>query len=500
MAGKHLAVDLGSSNGKIMLMELTEDKKGKLEEIHRFVTPRTYIQGHLSTDIYGIYNEIIEALRILKKENIRIDSMGVDSWSSDFGIVNAYGVPEGLPVFYRDKRTLGMEQYISEKISYKDLYPLTTQRKIPESSLGQLLAIEREHPGSLGDGRKILFLGDLLMYLFSGRICTEFTVASYSQLFSMKKQEWEKRVFQLFGLPESLMTPIVHPGEILGRMDNEQARYYGIDPVKIIAPAVHDTASAVAAVPVAESSAGEEKTWAFLSTGTWFLAGMETDVPKNLNACYRYNMSNTGLAFHKNMVKRNICAMWLIQECKRIWDKNGLRYEYAQIAAMAEKSAPFLAMLNTEDESFFHPEDMPNAISDFLVKTGQTKVRPDDVGQIARIIYESVAFQCAYSLRALEEISGRQIEYVYIVGGAGRIDFLNRLIATASQKKLITGPREASALGNALLQAYGCNEITSLQELRDVVMRTESSRTYQPEGWGEWSKRYNEYLRLCGLC
>ncbi|MBU9742246.1 hypothetical protein KTH81_00305 [Lachnospiraceae bacterium ASD3451] len=498
MAGKHLAVDLGSSNGKIVLVELAEDKKVKLEEIHRFLTPRSYIQGHLSTDIYGIYDEIIKALQILKKENIRIDSMGVDSWSSDFGIVNAYGIPEGLPVFYRDKRTLGMEQYISKKISYEDLYPLTTQRKIPESSLGQLLAIEREHPGSLADGRRIMFLGDLLMYLFSGRICSEYTVASYSQLYSMKKQEWEKRVFQLFDLPESLMTQIVHPGEVLGSIDTKQARFYDIDPVKIIAPAVHDTASAVAAIPATSLPMGK-KTWAFLSTGTWFLAGMETDEPKNLEACYQYNMSNTGLAFHKNMVKRNICAMWLLQECKRIWDKNGLHYEYAQIAAIAEKAVPFLAMLNTEDESFFHPKDMPHAIAEFLIRTGQTRVREDDVGQIARIVYESVAFQCAYSIRALEEISGQQIDHVYIVGGAGRIDFLNQLIATSSQKKLITGPIEASAMGNGLLQAYGCKEITSLQELRDIVKCTESCKTYQPEEWGIWAEMYTKYLRLCGL-
>ena len=491
---KHLALDLGSSSGKMLLGEITDDRRIKIEEVGGFPTPRIWAGNHLRIDIYRAVEEVGNALRTLAGRGVYPDSFGADSWSSDFGIVNPSGELVGLPVFYRDWRTYGMPEEVEKIISYRDLYQYTTQRRMQDSTLCQLLALRKESPEMLEGGNQILFLGDLIMYLFSGRPCSEVTLASYSQLYSMEHGRWENRVFDMFHLPRTLQPEVVQACERLGTISERTANHFGVNRFEVIAPAGHDTSSAVAAIPVEEG-----RDWAFISTGSWFLVGMELDAPMNLELCYRYNFSNTGLAFGKNMLKRNIAAMWILQECMKSWKKRGICKSYAEIHQMALAAKPFYAILDPDAVDFYSPDDMPEAISAYLRRTGQMAVSPDDVAQITRIVDEAIAFKCAYAINCLEKITGRSLDVIYAVGGASAAEVLNAMIADATNRELVTGPREATSIGNCLLQACGCGEIGSVQELRQIVRNTTQLKHFMPANHQPWAQRYEVYCDFCGL-
>lgn len=491
---KHLAVDLGSSNGKILIGEITADEKIVLKEIHRFETPRTWFNEHICTDIYHVLDEIAFAIRSLGARGIGIGSMGADSWSSDYAIFNPQGELVGLPVFYRDGRTLGMPEEVEKVISYKDLYMLSTQRRMRDSTLCQLLAQKRENFELLKGGNKMLFLGDALMCFFSRRLVSEITLASYSQLFNMAEKRWENVVFDMFRLPRSLQPEIVNPCDCLGRVSEQAAAWYGVNRFEVVAPAGHDTSCAVAAVP-----ADSGKNWAFISAGSWFLVGMELDKPMNLESCYRYDFSNTGLAFGKTMLKRNVAAMWLLQECVKAWRRTNPELTYPEIQARAQAAKPFYAMLDVDAADFYNPDNMPMAIRDYLKRTGQPGVEADDVGQITRLVDEGISFKSAYAVNCLESITGRKIDTVYAVGGASAVEFLDAMLTDAMNRELVAGPIEATAIGNCLLQAYGCGEISSEEELRRIVKNSSSIRHYVPRDAAPWLSRYDAYIDFCGL-
>jgi sugar (pentulose or hexulose) kinase len=495
MKKKHLAVDLGSSTGKIILAEISGEKTISLQTLHSFTMPRIFINKHIYVNFYSVYETICETLRNLGRKGIYIDSLGVDSWIKDFGIVSPQGELISLPVFYRDRRTEGITEKIEKVIPYSELYKLTTQRRIPESTLGQLIMQLEENPDILKNQNKIMFPGDLVMFLFSRKICSEITAASYSQLFSMRKGNWEDKVFDLFAIPKTIQPEIVNAADCLGSISKPAADWYGINQFEIIAPAVHDTASAIAAIPVKPS----EKNWAFIATGSWFLVGREMDEPADNALSFRYNFSNSSLAFGKTLLKRNIMGMWLMQECVRKWTEMGLNCDYQEIDKLTSVAAPFYAFIDTEDDSFFNPDDMPGAILIYLEKTKQAVPEKSDIGRIIRIIYESISMKCAYSLIALKTITQEPIDTLYLIGGASKIDILNRMIASATATKIITGPQQASSTGNALLQACGCGFINSAEEIREVVNNSFEQRTFLPENNGEWDKRYKYFCDLCNL-
>ena len=491
---QYLAVDLGSSNGKILQASLGEDGTLRMREAGRFATPRVWMGGHLCIDLYGVYEEICRTLMTLGKKQVPVRSIGVDAWVSDFGIVDAHGDMKGLPVFYRDRRTNGMPAEVEKVISYRELYGLTRQRKTQDTTLCQMIALLKERPDAFKEGDRIMHLGDLLMYFFSGRVCSEISAASYSQLFDMKKQCWEDRVFDLFGIPKSIRPPVVHAGEYLGQISKKHAAFLGTNQFDVIAPATHDTSSAGVAVP---AEAGTN--WAFIATGSWYLVSMELDEPADSELSYRYNLSNTGLAFGKTLLKRNVCAMWLIQECRRQWEKMGLACDYPRIAALAAQAVPFYAVIDTEDESFYNPDDMVGSITEYLKRTGQRPVSREDIGQIARIIYESIAFKCRYALEALKKTTGRKVDIVYVIGGASGVAFLNQMLAEAMNMEVISAPGEASAAGNILMQAVGTGELKNEEEVRAVVRKTFPMEHYRPEEPEAWDRKYPEFLQLCGL-
>lgn len=494
MEKRCLAVDIGSSNGKVILSQLSDDKRIITEEVGRFITPKMYSNGHLSINIYGIYEEICRILTKLGRKNVCIESIGVDTWASDFGLIDTAGNLIGLPVFYRDKRTNGIPEKIEQTISYHDLYYLSTQRRMQDSTLSQMLGALSENAHYFDGTDKMMCIGDLLMYMFGGKVSSEISVASYTQMFSMRKKQWENEIFDLFNIPKHIQPPITNAGDVLGQIGKTQADFIGINQFSVITPAVHDTASAITAVPVKD-----EKNWACIATGSWYLVSMEMEHPADLEMSYKYNLSNTGLSFGNTLVKKNVCAMWLIQECKRNWEKMGIVLDYSTIAEKAQKAEPFYAFIDTDDTSFYNPDNMIDSVITYLETTGQKAVKKDDIGQISRIIYESIAYKCRYSLQCLKKATRKKVDTLFVIGGTSGVDFLNDLLASACNSEIIAGAQEATAIGNSLLQMYGFGAVSGLDELRGIVRNTYPTKKYYPRNDEAWNRHYNEFLQICRL-
>lgn len=486
----YIAVDLGSSNGKILTSYI---KAGPMitEEVKRFAIPRVFVNGHICINVYGIYSIICQTLSELAAQGMEIVSIGVDSWSSDFGLINASNELVGLPVFYRDKRTNGMVAEVEKTISYRELYSLTTQRRIQDATLCQLLAVKKEQPLLLDKNNKMMHIGDLIMWMFSGKICSEFSVASYSQMFSMKKKTWEDSVFHMFGIPIEMQPDIVFAGDCLGTISQKMADAWRTNRFEVITPAVHDTSSVGVAVP-----AVKDKKWAYISTGSWYLVSRELEKPADQEKSYQHNLSNTGLAFGKTLLKRNVCAMWIIQECRRMWNNRNIACDYSEIVQKAQSAKPFYAMIDPDAPDFYNPENMLEAIVGYLEKTEQPLVKVDDVGQIARIVYEGISFKCRYSLEALIDASEEAVETIFVLGGTSSVPFLNQLLASALERSVIACSGEAAAIGNSLMQAYGCEELSSEDEVRRIAADTFVQTKYDPEESGMWGAKYKEYLGL----
>lgn len=486
----YIAVDLGSSNGKILTSYI---KAGHIvtEEVKRFAIPRVFVNGHICINVYEIYNIICQTLSELSARGMEIISIGVDSWSSDFGFVNAGNELVGLPVFYRDKRTNGMINEVEKIVNYRDLYSLTTQRKIQDATLCQLLAVKKEQPSLLDKANKIMHIGDLILWMFSGKICSEFSVASYSQMFNMREKNWENSVFRMFDIPIEIQPNIVFAGDCLGRISDDTAHMLGVNRFEVIAPAVHDTSSVGVAVP-----AGENEKWAYISTGSWYLVSRELEEPADEEKSYKYNLSNTGLAFGKVLLKRNVCAMWIIQECCRIWNARNIVCDYSEIARRAQRAKPFYAMLDPDAPDFYNPENMVEAIIVYLKKTGQPEIKEDDIGQIARIVYESISFKCRYSMETLIDASNTEVDTIFVLGGTSSVPFLNQLLASALGRPVIACPGEAAAIGNSMMQAYGCTEVGSEAEVRQIAANTFVQTEYVPTDIEIWEKKYREFTDL----
>jgi rhamnulokinase len=490
MTGNHLAIDIGAESGRAIVGSV---KDGKIDfaEIRRFETGYTLLNGHLVIDIYRIYEEILQSLKKYAVSfGAELESVGVDAWGSDFGLLDECGNLIGLPFFYRDRRTEGVTETIESSMGYRRLHELTNHRRTATGSLHQIIAMAKDEAQSLRNGRAILFIGDIFNYFLSGKICSEYTAASYSQMFSLKKRAWEPEVFDAFRIPRRIQSEIVYPGDSLGLLNTSVSAFFGLGEVRVIAPAVHDTGDAVLAVPA------EGREWAFISSGTWSLLGIECDAPIVNEKSYEGNFSNSGLAFGKVLFKINIAGLWIIQQCRKKWRENGLEIDYAAIAESAEKSESFKSFINPEAPDFLDPTDMPGAILRFIERTDQAAVDGEDIGLIARIVYESLALRYRQGIEMIQDAANKEIRRIHIVGGGSKIDLLNKFTASATGLSVIAGPAEATAIGNIMLQAYGCGEVGSLSEIRKAIGDSFSSRIFEPLAGDAWREPYNEFLRI----
>ncbi|MBN1624130.1 MAG: rhamnulokinase [Clostridia bacterium] len=493
MTKRHLAFDLGAESGRAIVGEI---ENGKLElcEIHRFETQGMSVNGSLRWDVYRLFYELKNAMRIyVEKYGPELSSIGVDTWGVDFGLLDKRGNLIGIPYHYRDKRNEGTDEIIEQKMGHQKVYELTGIQFLSINTLNQVISMRRDKDPGLDISQEILFIGDILHYFMTGKVCAEYTIASISQMYDTTERRWSNEIFKAYDIPKTMQTKIVQAGEEIGTIRADLAKEVGLSvSTKIIAPGVHDTASAFAAVP----AMGEN--WAMISSGTWSITGMEIDKPITTKECYEMNISNSGGVLGKTMFLKNVMGLWIIQSCKKVWNRFEPDLDYSEIVSRAEKATPFAGVIDPDNSVFLNPEDAAVEISEYLSKTGQPSVDSGDVGQIARIVFESLALKYRYMFERLAKATGKTIDTLHITGGGCKNEMLNQFTSNTMGLKLIAGPVEATAAGNILMQAYGTGEISSLSELRKVVRDSFEIKTYSPIDTVSWEKQYKKFLKICG--
>ncbi len=482
-----LAFDLGASSGRAMLGTL-ENGKLKLTEVHRFKNQMTRIHGTYFWNIFNLFDELKTGLKKCVSElKIQPQSIGIDTWGVDYALANSAGRLTGLPFAYRDHRTdHSMEQFF-QRLPKKETYLLSGIQFMQFNTLFQLFASVQNEDPELKQAEKMLFTPDALNYLFTGVQKNEYTIASTSQMLKPGKPEWEYKLFDAAGIDRKLGGEIIYPGTMLGNILPEIQEETGSENIPCVAVASHDTASAVASVPA------DGKNWAYLSSGTWSLLGIESPNPLVSEKSLEMNFTNEGGVEGTTRFLKNIMGMWLIQECKRIWDQEK-EITWHEIVRLSNSSLPFKCLINPDDSAFLNPGNMPGAIQNYCRKTRQPI--PENKGEIARCIYDSLALKYKYTIGQIETITGETIEKLHIIGGGANNELLNRFTASATGIPVIAGPTEATAIGNILMQAKALGVLNSLKEVREVVKNSFEVKIYHPVAVAEWEKAFEKFKKL----
>lgn len=472
---KFLAFDLGAESGRGMLATL-EGGRLALEEVHRFPTQGIVVLGTRQWDVTRIYGEMLEAMRrVARAHGPWLDGIGVDTWGVDFGLVAADGQILGNPVHYRDRRNDGAMEAAFETVPAEEIYAATGIQFMPFNTAYQLFAMERAGSPLLRVADSLLMMPDLFHYMLCGRRACEYTDASTTQLLNVRERTWDDGLIARLGLPRRLFLSLVEPGTVLGTLLEDVAAETGLSPnVPVIAPATHDTASAVVAAPAVEG--GE---WAYLSSGTWSLLGVELPEPVVNGETRRLNFTNEGGVNGTIRFLKNIIGLWIVQECRRAWEADGEALSYADLMAEAEAAGPARAIVDVDDRRLLAPDDMPEMLRTLARETGQPV--PETRGELTRCALESLAAHYGNTLREMDVVLGRKTERLHVIGGGSRNTLLCRLTANACGIPALAGPAEATAIGNALVQAMGAGALTSLEEARAVVARSFEVVRYEPE-------------------
>jgi rhamnulokinase len=476
MADKvYLAVDLGAESGRVMA-GLWNGRKIRLEEIHRFPNGPVSLAGTLRWDVLRLWAEIQNGLALAgKKFGRNIVSIGADTWGVDFVLLNKNNEILGQPYHYRDARTNGLMEKAFKKVPRAEIFAQSGLQFMQLNSLYQLLAWQADSPAILDAADCLLFMPDFLHWAMCGAKRAEFTIASTSQFMHPLRRDWSLPLLKKLGLPAHFLPKIVPPGTTLGKLDKF------LPGVKVVAPPSHDTASAVAGVPTANTG---KANWAYISSGTWSLMGVEAQKAALSPRALDLNMTNEGGLDGTYRLLKNIMGLWLVQQCKRAFEARGSQYDYVQLAQLAAKAKPLRSLVDLNDPRFLNPPDMPKAIQDFCRETKQPV--PKTEGELARCCYESLALKYGEVLASLEELTGETVEVIHIVGGGSQNKVLSQFAADVCQRPVVTGPVEATALGNVLTQVRASGELSSLAEMREVIRTSSGVQRYEPKRSDVW--------------
>lgn len=483
-----VAVDLGAESGRVLGGSIYESKLD-LREIHRFTNQPVRTSDGLHWDVLRLYRDILDGLAAaLSSLPHEIRSVAIDSWAVDFGLLDERGVLLGNPWHYRDDRVSGMMERAFGSISAEDIYRTTGIQFLQFNTVYQLLAM-LESP-VLGCAQHLLMIPDLLAYWLTGEMRQEFTNVSTTQLLDARSGDWAREIIARLGIPDHLFGKVSQPGVEIGTLMPGVAVELGAtDPVEVVLAASHDTASAVVAVPARDES------FAYISSGTWSLVGLETPGPILTREAMASNFTNEGGFAHTNRFLKNVMGLWLLQECRNTWARQGNVWEYDDLSAIAAAELGTIAIIDPDHESFLPPGDMPERIRRYCERTGQQV--PVTTAQVARCIFESLAVKYRHVLTQAATISGREIGAVHIVGGGSRNSLLCQLTADATRLPVYAGPAEATAIGNVLVQAYAAGEVASLGQMRELVRNAAEPVLYEPAGSpGLWDAVYERLLRL----
>ena len=485
-----LGFDFGASSGRAML-GVYDGKTLELTEMHRFSNDPVMLNGRFVWDIQRLFFEMKAALLKCVKAGISLDAIGIDTWGVDFGLLDQNGELLGLPVHYRDARTDDMMEEAFKIMPKEKIFEETGLAFMQFNTLYQLLAMKKAGDKRLDIAESLLFTPDLLAYFLTGEKATEYTIASTSQLTNPHFRNWAYTLLNKFGIPTRMLTQIQPAGTIRGYLLKQIADEIGMPQIPVIAVGSHDTASAVAAVP-----AKADSKFAYISSGTWSLLGAELKKPLSDVAVMEANYTNEGGVADTTRLLKNIMGLWMIQECKREWDRRADAVDFAGLVKMAEEAPAFKAVIDVDDPRFLAPGNMPARIQDYCREKGLPI--PEGRGEISRVIYESLALKYRWAIERLEQdMLGHEIDVLHIVGGGSKNEMLNQFTANAIRRPVVAGPSEGTVIGNLLVQAMALGEIESIPQLREVVAASFENKTFMPEGdTAAWDEAYQRLLAL----
>jgi len=489
----YLAIDLGAESGRVIAGRF-DGERLDLEPLHRFPNRPARVGSDgggetLYWDALRLWNDIGDGLA--KAGDLgEVAGIGADTWGVDFGLLDERGRLLSNPIHYRDARHDGYIERAATTVPKSEIYQRTGLQFLPFNTLYQLLALRDQNPRELERAHTLLWMPDLLHYWLSGERKSEYSIASTSQLLDARSRSIDSELLRRFDLPESIFAPLVSPGTTLGTLRPDVAKRLGLSAdIPIIAPAGHDTASAVAAVPF---SAGENA--AFLSSGTWSLMGLELSEPLITPQSFELGFTNEGGAFNTIRFLKNIAGLWLVQECRRDWQSRGAEWSYAELTHLAGDAGDEGPFVEPDDARFASPDEMPAKISAFCRETNQTPPRTE--GEFIRCCLDSLALKYRWTFEKLETLRGAPLDALYVVGGGVQNELLSQLAADCIGKPVISGPVEATAAGNILLQAYARGEINGATQLRDVVRESFASKRFEPRGEekARWDEKFGRFL------
>lgn len=469
-----IAIDIGAESGRVMQVSY-DGRDLHLDEIHRFPNIATQAAGTLYWNPLLLFHEIQEGVKRVAPDAA---SLGVNTWGVDFALLDRDGRLIANPIHYRDSSSEGMQEWVFEHVPRREIYERTGLQFMVPNTLYRLAYLVKTKSPLLDIAHTYLTIGDLMNYWLCGSKTCEFTHVTTHQIYNPRLKDWDRDLLARISFPTHIFGAIVQPGTRLGSYND----------IPVIAPAVHDTASAVAAVPTTTQD------YAYLSSGTWSLLGLELpDIVIN-DAGYAANVTNEGGVDHTWRFLKNIAGMWLVQQSRATWAEQGQSYDYGQLASMAEQATPFTAFIDPDAYDFFPPGDMPSYIRNFCQRTGQAP--PEGVAQVVRVIYESLAFKYRYALELLLQASGRSADTVHVIGGGSKNAVLCQMTADATGRRVIAGPSEATALGNAIVQLVSLGEFKNVAEARQLLSKSAGMASYEPRNKSVWDNAYEGFLRV----
>ena len=489
---KVLAFDFGASSGRAMLFTF-DGEKLEIEEMHRFSNDPVMIGKHFHWDVLRLFFEIKQGInKTVLAGHKDIQAIGIDTWGVDFGLFDKNGKMLGNPYHYRDTRTDGMIEYADETIGKKYIFERTGIQFNFFNTLFQFMAMVKENDPLLSIADKMLFVPDIFNYLLTGVMKNEYSIASTSQLLDVHSKTWDKELMKKAGIPENIFGEIVMPGEVVGMLSDDICEELGCPKIPVIAVGSHDTASAVASVPVTE-----DYKYAYISTGTWALMGSELDEPNVNDTTYAYNFTNEGGVCGKIRFLKNIMGLWIIQESRRQWAREGKEFSFNDLEQAAWAAEPFKCFIDPDYMDFATPGNMPKKIRDFCERTGQYV--PQTEGEIIRCAAQSLAMKFRMVTEAMEDVIGEPLCAVHMVGGGIKDTMVCRFTASATGKTVIAGPVEATSTGNAAVQLMALGKVRDLTEARQIVKNSFPVKTYEPEDADAWNAAYESFKKIAKM-
>lgn len=486
-----IAVDLGAGSGRVIAAK-TDFSTLELEEVHRFDNPGTDLPGGSFWNIVGLYREILEGLRrAVERHGESIVSIGIDTWGCDFGLIDGNGELLGMPHQYRDPRFEGMAEAMHAILPEAEVYAQTGIKTNFYNSSLHLLAAARKDSPALANAENLLFVPDLLAYWLTGRQAVERTIASTSQLLDARTGQWAWGVIDALGLPHKIFGEVVAPGTVLGTIREEVANFIGRAGIPVVASACHDTASAVAGIPMT----GAGNLW--LSSGTWSIMGVETGEAITSPEALAFGFCNELGVDGSVRFLKNIAGLWLIQECKRQWALDGDHLSYAEMAALADKAEPFTAFIDPDDAVFASPGEMPAKIRAFCERTGQAV--PRDRGQVLRVASDSLALKYRIVYDRIRKLTGRDYVRLHAGGGGIQNELLSQATASALGIEVVAGPVEATSCGNVITQMVGTGHLPDIAAGRELIRRSFEFRSFVPSDATAWEAALVRFKALLGL-